>query len=103
MHHTHKYDSWPEEFLDGFTAIPQEKTAFTLMQTVDFKPFEGAIKIGRALAWDKKHPRSVWRATANGQNYVVKKVFQAKFRCICIMLMYHYASFIRGMTVPLYG
>lgn len=79
MPHPDEYISWPEEFLYGFTAIPQLQTTFSVVSIAESKLFEGAIKIGRALAWDKKHPISVWRATANGQNYIIKKVFQSGF------------------------
>ena len=67
--------SWPDEFLDGLTALPPSKMTFSLTPVTDSKSFQGTIKIRNALVWDKKHPISVWRARASGRSYIIKKVF----------------------------
>jgi hypothetical protein len=75
MYRPHEDMSWPEEFFDGFTAIPQSMTTFSSMPIDANRSFEGDIKLGRALVHNKKHSTSVWHAIANGQHYIVKMVF----------------------------
>lgn len=70
--------SWPDEFLGGLTTLPPSKTTFSLTPVTDSKLLEGTYKIRKALVWDKKHPISVWHATANGRNYVIKEVIGAQ-------------------------
>lgn len=78
--------SWLEEFFDGFTAIPRSMTTFSSMPIDANRSFEGDIRFGRALVHNKKHPTSVWHATANGQYCIVKMVFRDKV-APCQMLM----------------
>lgn len=59
MHHPHEHVSWREDFQDGFMAIPQLQTTFSLALIAGFKLFKGDIKINQVLVWDKKYLISI--------------------------------------------
>lgn len=70
-----KTSSWQQEFLSEFTAIPASKTTFSLPYQGGLESYQySALKFRGGIRVDKKHPISVWRATAVDRVFAIKQV-----------------------------
>lgn len=66
---------WLREFLSEFTSIPASETTFSSPEQGRLEPYQySALKFRGPIRIDKKHPISVWLATADNQVFAVKKV-----------------------------
>jgi hypothetical protein len=67
--------SWRQEFLSKFTAIPASETTFSLPEQGGLESYQyNALEFKGGIRVNKKHPISVWRATADNRLFAVKQV-----------------------------
>jgi hypothetical protein len=67
--------SWRKEFLSKFTAIPASETTFLLPEQGRLESFQyNALEFKGGIRVNKKHPISVWRATADNRLFAIKQV-----------------------------
>uniref|UniRef100_A0A093XBF6 Protein kinase domain-containing protein n=1 Tax=Talaromyces marneffei PM1 TaxID=1077442 RepID=A0A093XBF6_TALMA len=66
--------SWRQEFLSKFTAIPASETTFSLPEQGGLESYQyNALEFKGGIRVNKKHPISVWRATANNRLFAIKQ------------------------------
>lgn len=68
-------NSWRQEFLSEFTAIPASETTFSILEQGDLESYQyDALEFKRAIRVNKKHPISVLLATADNRLFAIKEV-----------------------------